>query len=176
MNEFSDGLTEILDIIKKEGVARLLAQGHSATGEGIRTLTVQIDNIYNGFRGSLIGQKYLLAQDTGILASRYKISRQLIDNLIDWITVKNIYTTMGKKAGKPMSLNNKRSLAFAIARTHEVSGMHTAGRRRDTTKQGWLTDTVNENEREIINIIEDAGYRFFDNMIKTMIDEAKRNI
>lgn len=175
MNPIQDGLTEVLEIIKKEGIARLLAQGHDATGQGINTLSIEIDTIGNGFRGSLLGQQYLLAQDTGIKLSNYKISSQLISNLMEWIRLKGIYTRMGAKAGKPMSLNGRRSLAFAIAKTHSIKGMHTTGGSSDPSKQGWLSKTIDENELRIRTIIEEAGFKYFDEMIKRIVDENLRN-
>ena len=175
MNEIQDGLTEVLEIIKKEGIARLLAQGHDATGQGINTLSIEIDNIGNGFRGSLIGQQYLLAQDTGIKSVNYRISRTLIENLIEWIRIKGLYTQMGAKAGKPLTPNRTRSLAFAIAKTHSVKGMHTTGGSHDSSKQGWLSKTIDENELRIRTIIEEAGFKFFESMIQSMVIEANRN-
>lgn len=172
----SDGLTEVLEIIKKEGIARLLAQGHDATGQGINTLSIEIDNIGNGFRGSLLGQQYLLAQDTGFKATYHtKFSYDYIKNLMEWIRLKGIYTQMGAKAGKPMSLSRRRSLAFAISKTHSVKGMHTTGGSHDSSKQGWLSKTIDENELRIRTIIEEAGFKFFESMIQSMVIEANRN-
>ena len=53
--------------------------------------------------------------------------------------------------------------------------MHSYRKQRDTSKQGWLTDTVNANQAEIRAIIESVGFKYFDSIIESAVKEFNRN-
>jgi hypothetical protein len=165
----TDAIRECLEIIRKEGVARLKAQGHDVTGQGINSITLDVD----GFIGSAYGQHYLLAQDTGIQAGRYKPSRTLLDAIIRWIENGGLKGRVFTYGGKPMTV---RKTAKTIINTQKRNGMHTRGGNHFQQAQGWLTDTITENEKIVRDILEKAGFDYFDAIIKSMIEESKRNI
>ena len=165
----TDAIRECLEIIKKEGIARLKAQGHDVTGQGINSITLDVE----GFMGSAYGQHYLLAQDTGIRPERYKPSKTLLDAIIAWIEAGGLKGRIFMSGGKPMTV---RKTAKTIINTQKKHGMHTRGGNHFQQAQGWLTDTLTENEKLVRDILEKAGFEYFDTLIKSMINEQVRNI
>lgn len=173
------GLYEALELIKKEGIARLIAQGHNASGEAIASIKNQVDKIGQDYVGKGTGLHYLLAQETGV---KPFVNRQstggYIQGLIDWINNKGIVAKISSVNGKPISPSrrNAKSMAYAIAKTHYLKGMHTRDGKFAPQYQGWLSSTIDNNKSEITEIIRKTGYKFFDTIIKTAINEEKRNI
>jgi hypothetical protein len=175
-----DGILEALELLKEYGKAVLIQQGHVATNDGINSLDTQIDTLGNEFMGSVTGRKYLLAQDTGIQANRYatkKTDGRLLQNIIDWIEAKGITIAMESKGGKPLSPSKQTSknLAFAIIKTHKIVGMHSHFGQRDQSRQNWIGQTISEKNSEVFKIIEASGFKYFDSLIKSMVNEAQRN-
>lgn len=167
-----DGIQEALNLLKDYGKAILLQQGHNASGEGIKSMHTEIQAMGDGFLGSVQGQQYLLAQDTGIKAFRGK-DRGHLDRIIRWIRDQNISAWVNKKGGKPLTI---RQMAKNIIKTHGQVGMHTTGGKHDASKQNWIGITLTDKQQEVRDIIEKAGFKYFDDMIKSMVDETKRNI
>jgi hypothetical protein len=175
-----DGLQDIVDIIVNEGKARLIQQGHVAFGEGINSLDTIVFKTVDAFVGQVYGKGYLLSQDAGIRPENYaktNNNKGLIKRLTDWIRQKNIVIAMVKKNGKPLSPSRQtaKNLAYAIVKTHKLVGMHSYNKQRDTSKQGWLTDTVTANQAEIRAIIESVGFKYFDSIIESAVKEFNRN-
>lgn len=173
-----NGIQEALDLLKDYGKAKLIQQCHNATGDGINSLNAEVDKIGLGFMGSVVGRKYLLAQDTGIQGGRYAKGKEgdLVKAIIQWIKDKEISIAIHSK-GKLLSPSKQtpKNLSYLIIRTHKIHGMHTTGGSRDLSKQGWIGQAITDKQREVFEIIENAGFKYFDDMIKSMVDEAKRN-
>jgi len=174
-----DAISEALDIIKVEGIARLKAQGHDVTGLGINSIKNQVDKIGRDFIGSGYGAHYLLAQETG---TKPFVKRErtggYIEALVSWIENKGILQEFLTKNGKTLSTKkqNATSLAYAIAYTHKIKGMHTRNGVFAPEYQGWLSNTMSENQNKIRDIISKSGFDYLSTIIKTAIEEEKRNI
>lgn len=171
-----DGILEALELLKEYGKAVLMQQGHVATRDGINSLETQIDTLGNEFIGSVTGRKYLLAQDTGIKSFPNKTGGH-IEAIMRWIETKKITWDIQKSGGKPLSPSKKtvKNMAFLIVRKHGIEGMHTTGGVRDLSKQGWIGQTIDAKKQEVFDIISNSGYKYFNSMIKSMVDESKRN-
>lgn len=172
-------LEQALELIKIEGTARLLAQGHDASGNGIKSLRLMVDSVGKNYKGYLFGEHYLLAQETGIKGQNYVISKQLIENLTEWLKKKNFSKNFIEKGGRVLSATNPktyRKIAFAIAKTHKLKGMHTRDGNFASQYQGWLSSTLDENQTKIRDLILKGAKNEFEILINTMIQETNRNI
>ena len=169
--ELKKGVSDALTLIVKKSREKLLAQGPKATGELINSLGGTVEKVGEDFIGSFWMKKYGIYQDTGIAASRIPFSpnsgatRSLyIDALMRWIVQKGFESDAKKVKG----------MAFAIAHTHKLKGMHTSGGNLDISKRGWLTNTLDENEKQLVDIITAASGRRFDIVLQTIIDKANK--
>jgi hypothetical protein len=171
-----DGILEALELLKEYGKAVLIQQGHNATGDGINSLNTEIDTLGNQFLGSVTGRKYLLAQDTGVKAERYK-NKYPIEAILKWIEKKGFADGIVSKGGKKFKdvRSHQLSVAFAIRYTHRITGIHSTNNQRDLSKQGWIGQTIDVKKQEVFDIISRSGYKYFDSMIKSMVDENLRN-
>lgn len=167
-----DGILEALELLKEYGKAVLIQQGHVATGDGINSLNTEIDTLGNDFMGSVTGRKYLLAQDTGVRNPKYTIQA-----IIDWINQRGFVNGIVSRGGKKFKTQEAhiRSVAFAMRRVHRITGIHSTNSQRDLSKQGWIGQTIDAKKQEVFDIIARSGYKYFDAMIKSMVDESKRN-
>lgn len=171
--ELKKGVSDALTLIVKKSREKLLLQGHKATGELINSLGGTVEKINEDFVGSFWMKKYGIYQDTGIDAKRIAYnegsgaSRSLyIEGLIRWIIQKGFESDAKKVKG----------MAFAIAKTHKLKGMHTTDGNLDPSKRNWLTSTLEENEKEVVDIITKASGRRFDIVLQTIIDKANNDL
>lgn len=170
--QMTKGVSDALTLIVKKSREKLLQQGHKATGELINSLGGTVEKINADFVGSFWMKKYGIYQDTGIEASRIPFSGSgsgaksslYIDALIRWVIQKG-FESDAKKA---------KGMAFAIAHTHKLKGMHTSGGNLDISKRGWLTNTLEENEKQIVEIINKVAGQSMDILLNTIIDKAKK--
>ena len=171
-----DGILEALELLKEYGKAVLIQQGHVAFGDGVNSLDTQIDTLGNEFMGSVTGRKYLLAQDTGVKAEMYK-SKYPIDAILKWIEKKGFADGVVSRGGKKFKdvRSHQLSVAFAIRYTHRITGIHSSGGVRDLSKQGWIGQTIDAKKQEVFDIIAKSGYKYFDAMVKSMVNESLRN-
>ena len=100
---------------------------------------------------------------------------------MDWIEKRGFNIAMTNKNGKLLSPSKQtvKNLAYAIQYTHKFqvnpTGIHSTNRNRDISKQGWIGQTIDAKKQEVFDIIARSGYKYFDAMIKSMVDESKRN-
>lgn len=166
-----NAIEQCVEIIKIEGIARLRAQGHEMTGRGIKSFQTKVEKLGIEFSGIGFGEQYLMAQETGIKKQNYRISPQLILNLTEWVKDRGIKGFM--KNGNPYT---NEEIAGRIAfNAKYITGMHSLNGHTEPSKQGWLSDTINDNKTKINTIIDGAGYKYFDSMISTLIEEHNRN-
>lgn len=171
-------IQQSLDIIKERGIEILLAQEHNATGTAINSFTSLIEQSGNNYIGSVYGEHYLLAQETGVKAEKIRSKPYSVREIIEWIRVKGIVINLNRSKGKTFTSQEEaeRSVAYAIRRTHMIVGMHSRNNSLDVSKQGWLTTAINETKPRIDILIEEAGAAEIDLIIRTMIEEENRNI
>ena len=134
---------DIGDKLLIEFTKELISQGHKGTGALIDSLEYKVvidgDNIIL----EIYCEQYGLAIDKG---RRKQTRRVPVDALIEWLKVKGIGSTD----------KDIRSIAFAIQETIFKEGSPTKNAARAGKRTGWLTDTLNKEEQNIIFLLEQA--------------------
>lgn len=130
-------LENLADYMRQAFVQELIDRGHQASGKLIRSVEVKVDNFVKGLAITGYAEFYGKFVESG---RRPGVKRVPLDALIEWLKQKNFSE----------DANRIRGIAFAIQATIF----------RDGIKQSpWIEETVNKNEREITNILEEAVER-----------------
>lgn len=153
-------LEQVKDFILGEMSAELVRQGHRVTGDLIESLFRESRIIQQGDQEVLEGRflHYGVQMDIG----RRPGKMVPISALVDWIRRKGIYT--GNR--------DLISLAWAISVTIMREGVPTRGSRAQGKRLGWMTDTLNDNEEKIGDMILASTGLEIDNAILQMIQAA----
>ena len=139
-------------------VAELIEQGHKATGSLINSVENKVTqkvNEYNIEGWSLLYGKFVQ------LGRRRGTKRVPIKNLIDWIKVKG-FETDAKKV---------RGLVFAIQKTIFEKGISTPTSWKGTATAGWVTKTLDANEKKISTDIDRAASNQIEIVMQSMVRE-----
>lgn len=144
----------------------LESKGHIHTGALERSIEERFTETLDGYVAETWGEEYGLAQETGIRPGNVKAGRLYLEAIAEWALSKG----MVKDIARPMGI------AFAIATTHKRVGMHSKGGSLDKTKQGWISEAIEQTTFEVDREIEAQGFALVDLWVEKMIDETKRNI
>lgn len=136
---------------------RLLAQGHKASGQGVKSLETRIVPSGDGLIISILGEDYLEFQETG----RRSGSFPPVDALTKWVKRKGIESDQ-KKA---------KSIAFAIAKNMQKIGMHSNNKRLDITKRKFISGTIDNKA----TVIQQKLFQMFDKNFDLLVTQLSRD-
>lgn len=140
-------------------------QGHRASGNLINSIRFQVQNLLNEIEIEFSFNKYGIFQDRGIKAKNIPFGKgggrtsRFIAALIAWVKLKKFTSGLDKDV---------KSAAFAIAKKMKKEGMPTKGAFRfskNGRRIGWLTHTVNKNEKAIFNRMDLATEELVSNVL-----------
>ena len=146
------------DYLNVRLVAELVKQGHKATGSLINSVENKVTQKVNGYNIEGWSLRYGMAVQLG--RKRYE-KKVPIKNLIDWIKVKG-FETDAKKV---------RGLAFAIQYTIWDKGISTPLSHKGTATAGWVTKTLDANEKKISTDIDRVVGNQIEIVMKSMVRE-----
>lgn len=146
----------ILDKVRKEMKAALAAewvlQGHRLTGEFEREIEVRTKETDSGVTIDVMILKYGKTIELGRHRTEIKITGPYIAGLIDYVK-KRMQINDNKKA---------KSVAFAIARTHQREGMPSKKSRRFSKtgkRTGYINETIRKNSVQFEQLMKQYAKR-----------------
>ena len=144
----------LLSAVKRQ----LEKDGRKASGKSLQSLEAKVLSQSNDLALQIIGEDYLIYQDTG----RKPGSMPPIDALLKWVQQKGIESDPKKAKG----------IAFAIAKNMKKIGMHSRGGRLDLSKRNFLGRAADSVFPKIDKAMEDA----FEKNLNLVVDKYAKEL
>ena len=156
-DELAERLEAFVDKIVKDIQAELVAQGHVASGDGLRSIKQEIERKPNMVQSLIYMNDYLQAIDQGVKASKVPYggnsgrggTSKYIQGLYTWF-----------RTYKGLSDEEALQASFATANAAKREGHPTNGSFAYSTngrRTGFFTDTLENLNDEIDQFYEDLG-------------------
>ena len=156
-------LEELNKLLVRTIRQNLRKQGHNVTGRLSQSIEVKVSSLGQGIIFRITGESYGRFQEEG---QRRGGRLRNIAALTKWVQQKGIALDFKKAKG----------IAFAIAKTHQKIGMHTTGGRIDLSKRNFISDSIEEKDSLIRNILFRTFETNFELLTTNFTQEVQRTI
>ncbi len=169
-------LNNLGDMIVDALIDEFVQQGHSNTGEFVKSIVREVEGFADGLALNISFAKYGIYQDKGVSASKIPFTMgsgagqsKYIDALTTWVLQRGIVT----------SQKQAKSMAFAIAKKHKKEGMPTKGAfaySLNGRRTGFFTDTMSSLESEIEETLTDIFSEQIKAILYNAIDDVQKKV
>tara|TARA_R100000808_G_C2126255_1_gene136464 strand:- start:279 stop:767 length:489 start_codon:yes stop_codon:yes gene_type:complete len=160
MKNLEEAFEILADRLDRELSLKLINQDHKHTGRLLESIEFEIIKTFNGIALQESHLNYGRAMDQGVPANKVKISAEMINNLTRWVRFRNF---------KRSKNQTWKSVAFNVAKKMKRVGINPK-----KTKQGWLTNTLKEQNDFIIKTLTEAAEKDILITIDNMITQTKK--
>lgn len=159
MNLFDPTIAKHIEVLLAAALKnRLKGQGHVASGKGLNSIKVDVLPSGDDLVINIIGEDYLLYQDTG----RKPGTWPNIGALEKWVRQKGLASEM----------KEVKKIAFLIGRNMKRIGMHSKGNRIDKSKSKGITGTIEKQEGRIQQLL----FEMFEKNFELLVSSAAKEI
>lgn len=141
----------------------LRKKGHNNTGRLSQSIESKVSALGQGVIFRITGEDYGRFQEEG---QRRGGRLRNIAALTKWVQQKGI----------ALDLKKAKGIAFAIAKTQQRIGMHTAGGRIDLSKRNFISESIDEKDSVIQNVLFRTFEVNFETLTTNFTQEFERTI
>lgn len=160
-----------MEDLVESGVAELTEQGHVDTGEGVRSLEVEIlEKGKEKLRLAIKGNDYLLDLDQGVPPDKVDLSAEAEQKMLAWAA----------RRRPALSDSNRRRFVFLVMNKAAIVGYPLDGAylyTKNGRRTGWIDAGIEKNVEQIFEvqyaIFELLGNNF-EGLMQSLIDDAKK--
>ena len=156
-------LEELNKVLVTSIRVNLRKKGHNVTGRLSQSIESKVSALGQGVIFRISGENYGIFQEEG---TRRGGRLRNIAALTKWVQQKGLASEFKKAQG----------IAFAIAKTHQKIGMHTVNGKIDLSKRGFISETIEEKDTLIQNILFRTFETNFDLLVTNFSQEVQRTI